>query len=142
MRYGNGYSRGRSEKIIGDFLHHGTGKRDRAVLATKFFMNLFAGDPNGGGAGRKAIIAQCEEPLRRLRTDSIDLSYLHNWDRFMPIEETMRALDDLVQSGKVRYVGISERRRGRWRKRRRSLIGELSCVRCLRCEQRNTGGSP
>ena len=83
-------------------------RRDRAVIATKFFMNLFAGDPNGGGAGRKAIVAQCEESLRRLQTDYIDLYYLHNWDRFTPIEETMRALDDLVQSGKVRYLGISD----------------------------------
>ena len=57
----NGYNRGHSEKIIGDFFREGKGKRDRAVIATKFFMNLFAGDPNGGGAGRKAIMAQCEE---------------------------------------------------------------------------------
>jgi len=104
----NGYTHGHSEKIIGDFFRQGKGKRDRAVIATKFFMNLFAGDPNGGGAGRKAIVAQCEESLRRLQTDYIDLYYLHNWDRFTPIEETMRALDNLVQSGKVRYVGISD----------------------------------
>lgn len=104
----NGYTRGHSEKIIGDFFQQGKGKRDRTVIATKFFMNLFAGDPNGGGAGRKAIVAQCEQSLRRLQTDYIDLYYLHNWDRFTPIEETMRALDDLVQSGKVRYVGISD----------------------------------
>ena len=104
----NGYTRGHSEKIIGDFFHQGRAKRDRAVIATKFFMNLFAGDPNGGGAGRKAVVAQCEESLRRLQTDYIDLYYLHNWDRFTPIDETMRALDDLVQSGKVRYVGISD----------------------------------
>lgn len=104
----NAYTRGHSEKIIGDFFHHGKGKRDRAVIATKFFLNLFAGDPNGGGGGRKAIVAQCEESLRRLQTDYIDLYYLHNWDRFTPIEETMRALDDLVRSGKVRYIGISD----------------------------------
>lgn len=104
----NGYTRGHSEKIIGDFFRQGKGRRDRAVIATKFFTNLFAGDPNGGGAGRKAIIAQCEESLRRLQTDYIDLYYLHNWDRFTPIEETMRALDDLVKAGKVRYIGISD----------------------------------
>jgi aryl-alcohol dehydrogenase-like predicted oxidoreductase len=62
----NAYTSGHSEKIIGDFFHQGKGKRDRAVIATKFFFNLFAGDPNGGGAGRKAILAQCEESLRRL----------------------------------------------------------------------------
>jgi len=104
----NIYTRGHSEKIIGDFFHQGKGKRDRAVIATKFFCNLFAGDPNAGGAGRKAIVAQCEESLRRLQTDYIDLYYLHNWDCFTPIEETMSALDDLVKSGKVRYVGISD----------------------------------
>ena len=104
----NGYMHGHSEKIIGDFFQQGKGKRDRAVISTKFFMNLFAGDPNGGGAGRKAIVAQCEESLRRLQTDYIDLYYLHNWDRFTPIEETMSALDDLVKAGKVRYIGISD----------------------------------
>ena len=104
----NGYTTGHSEKIIGDFFQQAKGQRDRAVIATKFFMNLFAGDPNGGGAGRKAIVAQCEESLRRLQTDYIDLYYLHNWDRFTPIEETMSALDDLVKSGKVRYIGISD----------------------------------
>ncbi len=104
----NAYTRGHSEKIIGDFFQQGKGKRDGSVIATKFFMNLFAGDPNGGGAGRKAIVAQCEESLRRLQTDYIDLYYLHNWDRFTPIEETMSALDDLVKAGKVRYVGFSD----------------------------------
>jgi aryl-alcohol dehydrogenase-like predicted oxidoreductase len=104
----NAYTSGHSEKIIGDFFQQHPGRRARTVIATKFFMNLFAGDPNGGGGGRKAIVAQCEESLRRLQTDYIDLYYLHLWDRFTPIEETMRALDDLVQSGKVRYVGFSD----------------------------------
>ena len=104
----NIYTRGHSEKIIGDFFAARKGRRDRVVIATKFFCNLFAGDPNGGGAGRKAIIAQCEESLRRLQTDYIDLYYLHNWDRFTPVEETMSALEDLVRSGKVRYIGFSD----------------------------------
>lgn len=104
----NIYTSGHSEKILGDFFRAGKGNRDRAVIATKFFCNLFAGDPNGGGAGRKAIVAQCEESLRRLQTDYIDLYYLHNWDRFTPVEETMRAMDDLVTSGKVRYLGFSD----------------------------------
>lgn len=104
----NIYTSGHSEKIIGDFFQQGKGKRDRAVIATKFYCNLFAGDPNGGGAGRKAIVAQCEESLRRLQTDYIDLYYIHNWDRFTPIEETISAMDDLVKSGKVRYLGISD----------------------------------
>jgi aryl-alcohol dehydrogenase-like predicted oxidoreductase len=104
----NSYTRGHSEKIIGDFFAQRKGRRDRTVIATKFFFNLFAGDPNGGGAGRKAIVAQCEESLRRLQSDYIDLYYLHNWDRFTPVEETMSALDDLVKAGKVRYVGFSD----------------------------------
>jgi aryl-alcohol dehydrogenase-like predicted oxidoreductase len=104
----NGYTHGHSEKILGDYFHQGKGERDRVVIATKFFMNLFAGDPNGGGAGRKAIIAQCEESLRRLQTDYIDLYYLHVWDRFTPIEETISTLDDLVKAGKVRYIGFSD----------------------------------
>jgi aryl-alcohol dehydrogenase-like predicted oxidoreductase len=70
--------------------------------------NMFLGDPNGGGANRKAIIAQCEESLRRLRTDYIDLYWLHAWDKTTPIEETMRALDTLVEQGKVRYLGFSD----------------------------------
>ncbi|HET6204870.1 MAG TPA: aldo/keto reductase, partial [Planctomycetota bacterium] len=75
---------------------------------TKFFGNLYPGDPNGGGAGRKSILSACEHSLRRLQTDFIDLYWMHAWDRHTPIEETMRALDDLVASGKVRYVGFSD----------------------------------
>lgn len=104
----NGYTKGHSEVIIGDFFARSPGRRDRAVIATKFLTNLFRGDPNGGGAGRKSIVAACEQSLRRLRTDYIDLYWMHFWDRFTPIEETMRALDDLVRAGKVRYIGISD----------------------------------
>ena len=104
----NAYTFGHSEKIIGDFFQQRKGKRDRVVIATKFFSNLFSGDPNGGGGSRKAIVAQCDESLRRLQTDYIDLYYLHNWDRFTPVEETMSALDTLVQCGKVRYIGFSD----------------------------------
>ena len=104
----NIYTKGHSEKIIGDFFAQRKGRRDRVVIATKFFCNLFAGDPNGGGASRKTIVAQCEESLRRLQTDYIDLYYLHNWDRFTPVEETMSALEDLVRTGKVRYLGFSD----------------------------------
>ncbi|MGE3176253.1 MAG: aldo/keto reductase [Vicinamibacterales bacterium] len=103
----NGYTLGHSEVIIGDYLHR-TGNRDRVVLATKFFTNMFPGDPNGGGASRKSLTAACEESLRRLKTSYIDLYWMHMWDRFTPIEETMRALDDLVRAGKVRYIGFSD----------------------------------
>ena len=104
----NLYTNGHSEKIVGDFFAARPGLRDRHVIATKFFGNLHPGDPNGGGSGRKAIIAQCEQSLRRLQTDYIDLYWIHNWDRGTPIDETMRALDDLVTAGKVRYLGISD----------------------------------
>jgi aryl-alcohol dehydrogenase-like predicted oxidoreductase len=104
----NVYTKGHSEKIIGDFIGRDHARRDRVVIATKFFGNLFPGDPNGGGAGRKTIVSSCEQSLRRLQTDYIDLYWMHCWDRLTPVEETMRALDDLVTSGKVRYVGFSD----------------------------------
>ncbi|WP_164017925.1 aldo/keto reductase [Pyxidicoccus trucidator] len=104
----NAYTRGHSEKIIGDHLGRHSSKRERVVIATKFVGNLFTDDPNGGGAGRKAMISQCEESLRRLQTDHIDLYWMHIWDIHTPIEETLRAMDDLVRSGKVRYVGVSD----------------------------------
>jgi aryl-alcohol dehydrogenase-like predicted oxidoreductase len=104
----NGYTLGHSEVIIGEFLARDRSRRDRVVIATKFFTNLFPGDPNGGGASRKSLTAACDESLRRLRTDYIDLYWMHLWDRFTPIEETMRALDDLVRAGKVRYIGFSD----------------------------------
>ena len=101
----NFYTNGRSEKILGDFFARGG--RDRVVLATKFFGNLHLGDPNGGGAGRKAIVDQLEASLRRLRADHVDLYWLHNHDWTTPVEETLRTLDDLVTAGKIRYVGFS-----------------------------------
>jgi len=103
----NNYTFGHSETIIGDYFA-AAGRRDRAVIATKFVSSLHRGDPNGGGAGRKAMMQQCENSLRRLKTDYIDLYWMHAWDAFTPIEETMRAFDDLVSSGKVRYIGLSD----------------------------------
>jgi aryl-alcohol dehydrogenase-like predicted oxidoreductase len=104
----NVYTKGHSEKIIGDFITSGGHRRDSLVLATKFFGNLYPGDPNSGGASRKNIVASCEQSLRRLRTHYIDLYWMHCWDALTPIDETMRALDDLVTSGKVRYIGFSD----------------------------------
>ncbi|HWS67965.1 MAG TPA: aldo/keto reductase [Steroidobacteraceae bacterium] len=104
----NFYTKGHSEKIIGDHLGRHSARRDRLVIATKFSGNLYPGDPNGGGSGRKSIIAACENSLRRLQTDYIDLYWLHNWDVHTPIEETMAALEDLVRAGKVRYLGVSD----------------------------------
>jgi aryl-alcohol dehydrogenase-like predicted oxidoreductase len=104
----NAYTRGHSEKIIGDHLGRHPGRRERAVIATKFFGNLYPGDPNAGGAGRKSIVFNCEQSLRRLQTDYIDLYWMHCWDKFTPIDETLRALEDLVRQGKVRYIGVSD----------------------------------
>jgi aryl-alcohol dehydrogenase-like predicted oxidoreductase len=104
----NFYTRGHSEQIIGDHVGRHPARRDRLVIATKFSGNLYPGDPNGGGSGRKSIVAACEQSLRRLRTDYIDLYWLHNWDVHTPIEETMAALEDLVRAGKVRYLGVSD----------------------------------
>jgi aryl-alcohol dehydrogenase-like predicted oxidoreductase len=104
----NFYTKSHSEKIIGDHVGRHRARRDRLVIATKFSGNLYPGDPNGGGSGRKSIIDACENSLRRLQTDYIDLYWLHNWDVHTPIEETMAALDELVRSGKVRYIGVSD----------------------------------
>lgn len=104
----NIYTKSHSEKIIGDHIGRYPARRDRLVLATKFSGNLYPGDPNGGGSGRKSVIAACENSLRRLQTDYIDLYWLHNWDVHTPIEETMAALEDLVRCGKVRYIGVSD----------------------------------
>jgi aryl-alcohol dehydrogenase-like predicted oxidoreductase len=104
----NFYTKSHSEKIIGDHVGRLSARRDRLVIATKFSGNLYPGDPNGGGSGRKSIIGACENSLRRLQTDYIDLYWLHNWDVHTPIEETMAALEDLVRAGKVRYIGVSD----------------------------------
>jgi aryl-alcohol dehydrogenase-like predicted oxidoreductase len=104
----NFYTRSHSEKIIGDHIGRHPERRDRLVIATKFSGNLYPGDPNGGGSGRKAIVLACENSLRRLQTDYIDLYWLHVWDAHTPIDETMAALDDLVRAGKVRYIGVSD----------------------------------
>ncbi|HEY4338438.1 MAG TPA: aldo/keto reductase [Steroidobacteraceae bacterium] len=104
----NFYTKTHSEKIIGDHIGRHGARRDRLVIATKFSGNLYPGDPNGGGSGRKSLIAACENSLRRLQTDYIDLYWLHNWDVHTPIEETLAALEDLVRAGKVRYLGVSD----------------------------------
>jgi aryl-alcohol dehydrogenase-like predicted oxidoreductase len=104
----NFYTLSHSEQIIGDHIGRHPARRDRLVIATKFSGNLYPGDPNGGGSGRKAVINACENSLRRLQTDYIDLYWLHMWDPNTPIEETMAALDDLVRAGKVRYLGVSD----------------------------------
>src|ERR1700736_1966576 len=99
----NIYSHGLSEEILGQVLE---GRRDQVLIATKFRMVMRDG-PNDGGASRHHIIKECEDSLRRLRTDYIDLYQIHEWDGETPLEETLDTLDTLVRSGKVRYIGCS-----------------------------------
>jgi aryl-alcohol dehydrogenase-like predicted oxidoreductase len=101
----NRYTDGQSEEILGKLL---AGKRDQIVLATKYTLSMRPGDPNAGGNARKNMVQSVEASLERLRTDYIDLYWVHAWDRLTPIEEVMRGLDDLVGSGKVLYVGVSD----------------------------------
>ena len=97
---------GRTEEYIGTWLHAGEGRREKIVLASKCRMPM-GPEPNNQGASRKHILAAAEASLRRLNTDYIDLYQIHAPDPETPIDETLRALDDLVRSGKVRYVGCS-----------------------------------
>jgi aryl-alcohol dehydrogenase-like predicted oxidoreductase len=99
----NSYGIGKSEEALGVALE---GKRSRALIATKF-GNRMSDDPNDFGASRIAIVRACEASLKRLKTDYIDLYQLHWPDHDTPIDETLRALDDLVRAGKVRYIGAS-----------------------------------
>jgi aryl-alcohol dehydrogenase-like predicted oxidoreductase len=99
----NIYSGGESEEILGEAI---SGRRDDLLLATKVRMPVGEG-PNDTGLSRHHIIRQCEESLRRLGTDYIDLYQVHEWDGLTPLEETLEALDTLVRSGRVRYVGSS-----------------------------------
>ncbi len=99
----NTYSGGRSEELLGAAL---SGKRRGAVIATKFF-NPVGDNPNDSGGSRYYIMNAVEESLRRLDTDHIDIYYIHHLDIETPIEETLRALDDLVRDGKVRYIACS-----------------------------------
>lgn len=99
------YTDGTSEEFVGEFAQS---RRDTLVIATKFSMNIRPGDPNAGGNNRKSLRQTVEQSLRRLRTDHIDLLYLHAWDFTTSAEEVLRGLDDLVSSGKVLYVGLSD----------------------------------
>ncbi len=101
----NKYNEGTSESWTGEFI---AGDRDRFVVATKFSLNMRAGDPNAGGNHRKSIVQSLEASLKRLRTDYVDVYWLHQWDFTTQVDEVMRALDDLVRAGKVLYIGISD----------------------------------
>ena len=101
----NVYNAGESERIVGDALKQ-NGKREQTVLATKVHGRMGDG-PNDGGNSRLHIIKACEDSLRRLQTDHIDLYQLHRPSQTIPQDETLRACDDLVRAGKVRYIGCS-----------------------------------
>jgi aryl-alcohol dehydrogenase-like predicted oxidoreductase len=101
----NKYTEGSSERMLGELIQ---GRREQVVLATKYTLNMRPGDPNAGGNQRKNMVQSVEASLERLRTDYIDLYWVHVWDRVTPIEEVMRALDDLVRAGKILHVGVSD----------------------------------
>jgi aryl-alcohol dehydrogenase-like predicted oxidoreductase len=99
------YRDGASEAIVGELL---AGRRDSFVVATKYTVSRDRADPNAAGNARKNLRASLETSLRRLKTDYLDVYWVHMYDQATPIEETMRALDDAVRAGKVLYVGISD----------------------------------
>ena len=102
----NVYGRGKSETMTGIALK-GAGKRDRVFLATKVHGKMDDNDPNAWGNTRYHIMKSCEASLQRLQTDHIDLYQIHRPQPSVPIDETLRALDDLIRQGKVRYIGTS-----------------------------------
>lgn len=103
----NVYTNGTSESLLGEFL---SGHRAEVVLATKYTNASAEGhqNPNAGGNQRKSMVEAVEASLRRLKTDYIDLYWMHAWDQMTPAEEVMRAFDDLVRAGKVLYIGVSD----------------------------------
>ncbi|MGB0563270.1 MAG: aldo/keto reductase [Spirulinaceae cyanobacterium] len=101
------YTNGNSERMLGRFIQE-SGTRDRIILTTKFSYNAEPGNPNAGGNSRKNILRAVEGSLQRLGTDYIDVYMLHTWDQVTPATEVMRTLDDLVRSGKVRYIALSD----------------------------------
>jgi aryl-alcohol dehydrogenase-like predicted oxidoreductase len=102
----NLYKTGTSEKIIGEYLSNQD--RDYFVVATKYSLKDNITNPNASGNNRKNMMRSVEDSLKRLKTDFIDLFYLHIWDDITPIDEVLRGMDDLVRQGKVNYVAISD----------------------------------
>jgi aryl-alcohol dehydrogenase-like predicted oxidoreductase len=116
----NVYTNGASESLLGEFMH---GHRESVVLATKYTNALPGTDPNAAGNHRKSMMQSVESSLRRLKTDYIDLYWMHIWDRVTPVEEVMRAFDDLLRQGKVLYIGVSDA--AAWWISRANTIAEL-----------------
>jgi aryl-alcohol dehydrogenase-like predicted oxidoreductase len=103
----DGYTNGKSEELLGHFIAE-RGLRERLVLATKFTFNADPANPNAGGNGRKNIYRALEGSLRRLKTDYIDLYWMHVWDMVTPVEEILSTMNDLVRAGKIRHFGFSD----------------------------------
>lgn len=101
----NNYQNGTSEKYVGEFI---ASERQKFVLATKYTLTTNPNDPNASGSHRKNLLQSVDASLKRLETDYIDLLWVHAWDYMTPIEELMRSLDDVIRSGKVLYVGMSD----------------------------------
>jgi aryl-alcohol dehydrogenase-like predicted oxidoreductase len=116
----NVYTNGSSETLLGEFLK---GTRDRAVLATKFTNTMPGNDANAGGNQRKSMTRSVEASLKRLQTDYIDLYWLHIWDKITPLDEVMRAFDDLVRQGKILHAGVSDM--AAWAVARANTLAEL-----------------
>ncbi|HJU06521.1 MAG TPA: aldo/keto reductase [Nitrospiraceae bacterium] len=116
----NSYTNGTSEAYLGEFMQ---GHRAQVVLATKYTSAAPGTDPNAGGNQRKNMMQACEASLKRLKTDYLDLYWLHAWDQITPVEEVMRAFDDLIRQGKVLYCGVSDA--PAWWVARANTIAEL-----------------
>ena len=101
----NRYTEGTSERWLGEFIHS---DRHHFVVSTKYTLRDRSGDPNFAGNHRKNMMRSVEDSLRRLDTEFIDILWVHAWDFITPVEEVLRGLDDLVRSGKVHYIGISD----------------------------------
>jgi aryl-alcohol dehydrogenase-like predicted oxidoreductase len=99
----NIYSRGASEELLGQALE---GRRDQALIATKATFSM-SDSPNDKGSSRWHLLRACEDSLKRLKTDHIDVYFLHGFDALTPVDEALRALDDLIRAGKIRYIGCS-----------------------------------
>jgi len=116
----NHYTGGTSERYLGEFIR---AERHRYVLATKYTLTPRPEDPNAGGNHRKSLVQALEGSLRRLGTDYVDVYWVHAWDFTTPVDEVMRALDDLVRAGKVLYIGVSDA--PAWAVARANTLAEL-----------------
>ncbi len=116
----NFYANGESERLLGRLLQ---GRCERFVVASKYSLTMRPGDPNASGNHRKNMVQSVEDSLRRLQTDHLDLLYLHVWDQRTPVDEILRAFDDLVRAGKILYIGVSDT--PAWQASRMQAIAEL-----------------